>query len=392
MNEFELGQHIAEIIFAEKERPLTVDETRILNNWLNQDSGNVHLYESLNDGEKIPAHLKELESFNTKKAFDKFTNKVHTDKKIKIAYKNLLKIAAIFLLLISTIYFVSQWSLKDTVEIAEHNTSIQPGSSKAILQLADGTVINLENEVADITETDGTLISTNQKEVVYSAAGTKVKPKKVKYNTIEIPRGGEYQLTLSDGTSIWLNSEAVIKYPVVFSENIREVFIEGEAFFEVARDENTPFVVNTSKMRVDVLGTSFNVRAYSNEDKISTTLVHGKVMITQCNNKQKFYLKPCEQFVLAGQESTVRKVNVEQFIAWKEGRILFEDNPLHEILTDLGRWYNVSFSYENDESKNLRYSIDMKRFDKFSDILEIINLTQKVKFEINENEVTVLKF
>ena len=269
-------------------------------------------------------------------------------------------------------------------------TEIKPGSSKAILKLADGTVINLEDEKELVAEFDGTIISNNNKEVVYNSSAKKVKRRKLQYNTIEIPRGGEYQLTLSDGTKVWLNSGTTIKYPVVFAKDSREVFLyEGEAFFEVTENEDSPFIVHTSKMDVNVLGTSFNVRAYSDENQLATTLVTGKVIINQPENGKEYTLIPNEQAIFSDRGIDINSVDVNKFIAWKDGRILFEENTLEEIFNDLSRWYNIDINYTNLEVKKLRFSIDVKRYDELGEILEILELTKKVKFEIEENSLRI---
>ena len=342
----------------------------------------------INDS-NIPKKLKEFEKFDSNSAYKKFSyTQFNKTKTITI---KILKYAAVIIpvLLASYFMFNTNKAQSDGIEIVD--AKIHPGTSKAILKLADGTTINLEDETKEIKETDGTVISTDQKKVVYSADAKKVSPRRVKYNTIEIPRGGEYQLTLSDGTKVWLNSETVIKYPVLFSKDVREIFIEGEAYFEVARDEKIPFVVQTSKIKVNVLGTSFNVRVYSNENMVSTTLVHGEVSLQKNNDDKEYILKPNEQAIISENESIIRYVDVTQYIAWKNGRIYYEDNTLEEIFNDLIRWYDIYIVYESEELKSLRFSIDMKRYDKFSDILEIINLTKKVKFKINGNNITVIK-
>jgi ferric-dicitrate binding protein FerR (iron transport regulator) len=227
--------------------------------------------------------------------------------------------------------------------------------------------------------------------LIYSPVGKKQKPEKIQFNTIQIPRGGEYQLSLSDGTKIWLNAETIIKYPVTFSKKTREIFIEGEAFFEVAKSADWPFIIHTSNVKVRVLGTSFNIRAYPDEEVTATTLVTGKVSITKPNVNKEYNLTPGEQAIVTQQEAVIQKVNVNQFIAWKNGRILFEENTLEEIFNDLSRWYNIEIDYTNEEVKDLRFSIDVRRYSEFDEILKIIELTKKIKFEINENKVTIMK-
>ncbi|WP_321372408.1 FecR domain-containing protein [uncultured Draconibacterium sp.] len=389
MNEFEQGHIIAEIILAEKERPLTEKEQQQLEDWFAQDSQNYLLYEKLKYDENLTSSLKDLGKYNTAKAFSDFEKRIDKARTIKLS-QVLMRIAAVLVLVIGTYYFYQYQMSAEDIESKEQLT-IKPGTSKAILKLADGTVVSLENKKTDITESDGTTISSDTNRVVYKPSEKRVSERKLKYNTIEIPRGGEYQLTLSDGTHVWLNSETTIKYPVVFAKNQREVFISGEAFFDVAHNEEVPFIVATDKMKVNVLGTAFNIRAFSNEESAATTLVRGKVNVTSTKTAQTFLLKPNEQFVTKEEKSMVRKVDVDHYTAWIDGRILFQNNTLDEIFSDIARWYNINVEYQNETLKDLRFSVDVKRYDEITRITEIIELTKKVKFKLNDNTVTILE-
>jgi transmembrane sensor len=236
---------------------------------------------------------------------------------------------------------------------------------------------------------DGAVVRNSSKEIVYDAVQTR-RRSHIQYNEIEIPRGGEYQLTLSDGTKVWLNSETTIKFPVVFSSNSREVYLlNGEAYFDVTENKNSPFIVHTSKMDVNVLGTSFNVRAYSDEKETTTTLVSGKVQVREADSKAEYTITPNEQASLTGSGMNIRKVDVNRYIAWKNGRIFFEGNTLEEIFNDLGRWYDIEVDFEDSAASDLRFSVDVERYDNLSEILEILELTQKVEFKVVENTLKI---
>lgn len=390
MNQFEQGHIIAEIILAEKERPLTEKEQYQLEEWFKQDSSNYLLYEKLKYGEDLSKSLKDLDYFDTDEAFAAFNEKVGQKKSIKIN-PIVLRVAAVFILLLGVYYFAQEQLFQDKIQPHEQ-LAISPGTSKAILKLADGTVVNLENKTAEITESDGTTISSDTNKVVYLPGKNRVKERQLKFNTIEIPRGGEYQLTLSDGTNVWLNSETIIKYPVVFAHNKREVFIEGEAFFDVAHNEEVPFIVSTADMSVKVLGTAFNIRGYKNEGAATTTLVRGKVNVTSTKTEQSFLLNPSQQFITENGKAAVKNVDVNQYIAWKEGRIYFENNTLKEIFTDVARWYNIEVVFASEDLEELRFSVDVKRYDEINEITKIIELTKKVKFEITDETINILAF
>lgn len=389
MNEFIKTDQIVKLLLIERERALTEKEKLILNEWLKEDESNKDLYNSLKNEANIPAKLKSLSEFNKDEAHASFVELTKT-RKTRSIYREVLKYAAILIPFIFITWFVYQKNNKIEPETQLAKTEIQPGTSKAILKLSDGTIVNLEDEKEQFAELDGTIISNNNKEIIYNPSGKKVKPRRLQYNTIEIPRGGEYQLKLSDGTKVWLNSETTIKYPIVFAADSREVYLEeGEAFFDVTENKERPFIVHTSKMKVNVLGTSFNVRAYSNENQLSTTLVTGKVIINQPQTGKVYTLVPNEQAIFSDQGIDIKSVAVNKFIAWKNGRILFEENTLEEIFNDLSRWYNIDVDYASVEVKKLRFSIDVERYDEFSEILGILELTKKVKFKIEENSVII---
>ena len=390
MLEFEKTDQIVKLLLTERERALTKEEQFILGEWLKEDEGNKKLYNSLKNEANIPAKLKSLSEFDKDKAYSGFVELTKT-RKTRSIYREVLKYAAILIPFIFITWFVYQKNNKIEPDTQLVKTEIQPGTSKAILKLADGTIVNLEEDEKLIAEYDGTIISNDKKEIIYKSSAKKVKARKLQYNTIEIPRGGEYQLTLSDGTKVWLNSGTIIKYPVVFAAKSRDVYLEeGEAFFEVAENKESHFIVHTSKMMVNVLGTSFNVRAYSDENQLSTTLVTGKVIINQPESQKEYTLTTNEQAIFSDQGIDIKSVDVNKFIAWKNGRILFEENTLEEIFNDLSRWYNIDVNYASSEVKKLRFSIDVERYDEFGEILGILELTKKVKFEIKEDKVTIM--
>jgi transmembrane sensor len=389
MTDFEKTEQIARLLVAKKNRTLTPAEKQVLDDWLQENAGNQKIHDSLMDDARISAKMKELSGYDVHKAFDKF---IQTGQKRSARFiRRALRVAAVLIPFLFGIYFLFQKDEPAVVEQPVAETTIEPGSSRAILKLADGTVVDLEKEAKKIATENGTVINNNKKEVVYQKGQEQAKPQEVEYNSIEIPRGGEYQLTLSDGTRVWLNSETSIRFPVFFLGKKRDVQLTGEAYFEVAENKNMPFIVHTGETDIHVTGTAFNVRAYSGEKNMAATLVEGEVNVIRNQTKETLRLKPGQQAVVSGLETHVGEVNVEQFIAWKNGRIYFENNSLEEILSNLARWYDVEVNYTDENLKKLRFSIDVERYTEFNRVFEIIELTRKVKFSINKNEVTVMK-
>ncbi|MEN8230483.1 MAG: FecR domain-containing protein [Bacteroidota bacterium] len=388
--DFESANQIVSLLKAEKYRPLSEEEQSILNEWIREDETNRLLYKSLKVESHILDRLRQLSDFDSSEAYDRFLKQTKVVRARSFP-RRILRYAAIIIPFVAILYFTYQKLTEVEHETQYTEIDLQAGSSKAVLVLADGNIVNLEEDDI-IIEVEAIEIRNNKKQIEYKSSDKEVSAHELKYNTLKIPRGGEYQLTLSDGTDIWLNSESEVKYPVSFSGGERVVYLTGEAFFEVAKDRDAPFIVNTSGISVNVLGTSFNVRAYGNENQVMTTLVTGEVMIRMPETQKEFHLLPNEQAITTSQETVVRNVDVNQYVAWKEGRILFEENTVEEIFNDLSRWYDIEVVYANPALRDLRYSIDIKRYENLSEVLEILKLTEKIRFELEENQLLIMNY
>ena len=211
------------------------------------------------------------------------------------------------------------------------------------------------------------------------------------FNTLQIPRGGEYFLTLADGTEVWLNAETEIRYPVQFTGNKRVVYLDGEAYFTVAPDKKKPFTVVSTHASVSVLGTQFNFRAYPDEQDVQTTLVSGSVIMQSEKYKQQIKLVPGEQGVLEKRSANLTKqeVNTYLYTAWKDGRFAFRDARLEDLFNILARWYDLSIFYQSPEAKDIRFTGDLNKTDDFKSILKIIEQNERVTFTVNQHTVFI---
>ena len=264
---------------------------------------------------------------------------------------------------------------------------ILPGTYKARLILDDGRQVALDSAThVRMRELPGVEVKAENNVLVYTNGDTIVE-KQVKYNTLEIPRGGEYALQLADGTRVWLNAGTSLRYPVAFSGQERRVKLRGEGYFEVAKDSASPFVVSVNGVDVRVLGTSFNVSAYS--DEVVTTLVEGKVLMR--SQADSVVLVPDRQGVWDGKRMTVKRVDARNYALWREGVFFFEDMPLEDILDALARWYDVHVFYQNAELKMMRFSVEIKRYEHIDTILRRIAETNRVRFNVNNRTVNVYK-
>ena len=268
---------------------------------------------------------------------------------------------------------------------------VEPGTLKAVLVTSDGTLRELETSVNHIEEKDGSRIKVDSARLNYEA--DKQEPvRELIYNKLLVGRGHEYMLVLNDGTKVWMNSKSELSYPVAFGENIRRVRLSGEAYFEVAKDSARPFIVEVDKgFEVKVLGTHFNIKAYDTDDSFETTLVEGKVQVMQ-GDKTKVTLEPSEQMVIGRDgKHEVRVVNTSYYIAWHEGWFYFDDEPLEQVLTMIGRWYDIDFSFKAEGLKEIAVTGKLKRFENLSVILNMLEKTTGVRFTLTGRMVTISK-
>ncbi|SFD90072.1 FecR family protein [Chitinophaga sp. CF118] len=256
--------------------------------------------------------------------------------------------AALIIGIIAGIYLYTQSTETKTIGIVNntpHNikTDIQPGSNKAILTLADGSEVPLDSSGSKLLQQGNTTIRRQPGLLQY--ASTKEHSATASFNTLSTPRGGQYQIMLPDGTKAWLNAASKLKYPTVFNGKERVVELDGQAYFEIAKSGSQPFKVRVNNTEILVLGTSFDVMAYSDEKTINTTLLQGAVKVVANNNTQ--LLHPGEQALVAIGAAAIgiKKVNTDDVIAWKNGYFSFRDADLPMVMRQLARWYDVEISY-----------------------------------------------
>lgn len=270
---------------------------------------------------------------------------------------------------------------------------IAPGGNKAILALADGSQIVLDTTGnGAVTKQGGVTIIKLDGQLAYNIGNNN--SDEVLYNTITTPKGGQYQLILTDGTKVWLNAASSIKFPVVFAGTERRVEMNGEAYFEVAplspkKGQRMPFKVNVAgKGEVEVLGTHFNINSYADEATINTTLLEGKVKMTSALNSQ--LLAPGQQAQLNanGQISIDKNANVEEVIAWKNGKFIFENADIKSIMRQVEKWYDVEIVFNGNITTEEFVGI-ISRNVKISQIITMLEKTGAVKFKIEGRKIIV---
>ena len=268
---------------------------------------------------------------------------------------------------------------------------VEPGTLEAVLVTSDGTLRELQTAGNHINEKDGSKIMVDSARLNYQDN----RPESVReliYNKLLVGRGHEYMLILNDGTRVWMNSKSELSYPVAFGENVRRVRLSGEAYFEVTKDSVRPFIVEVDRgFEVKVLGTHFNIKAYDTDDSYETTLVEGKVQVSQ-GHKTKITLEPSEQMVIGKDgRHEVRVVNTSYYTAWHEGWFYFNDESLEQVLIMIGRWYDVDFVFAKENLKEIAVTGKLKRFENLSVILKMLERTTGTELILENRIVKVDK-
>jgi transmembrane sensor len=302
----------------------------------------------------------------------------------KIVYSSLA--AAVVAGMIATGVYVSQ-SGKRAVPVAVMQAkALLPGSDKAMLTLADGTVIPLDSASNGTLARQGSTQIMNRNGALSYNSGAQ--STEVMYNTVATPHGGQYQLTLADGSRVWLNAASSIRFPTAFTGRERTVEITGEAYFEIEEQADMPFRVKVHNVEVNVLGTSFNIMAYQDEQVIKTTLVEGAVQLK--HGASASILKPGLQASLSAKDDhfVIGQADMEQALAWKEGKFKFRNTNIRTIMRQLSRWYDIEVSYQGDMS-DIDLTGVISRREEAGKLLKALEATQRVQFEVNGNNVTV---
>ena len=383
---------IAELVSKYMTGELTAEEQKCLDDWLALSEENRQRFDTVIGEELVWRKRRELKSIDVEEGWHALSRKRSRENRQQL-WGRIWKYACVFIVLISSITYLLMQDTEHDEVIPIVNMEIVPGIPKAILYMANGTVIDLGIHQRDtLKEEDGTIIGLHGESITYenpidSAAREDL------YNELVIPRGGEYVLTLADGTLVCLNAGSKLRFPVQFNGSTRRVELEGEGYFQVVRNEKMPFVVGASGVDITVLGTEFNVSNYPENVNVQTTLIKGKVKVTPLHDESDYVLQPGEQAVFDKEsgEITVADVDVSYAIAWKEGRLRFRDRPLKEIMDFISRWYDVDVVYENEEVKNCLFGCNFNRHVTVFPLLELFESTGTVHFEVVGKKIIVRK-
>ena len=296
-----------------------------------------------------------------------------------------MRVAAVFVLLLGVGIL---WMLSDSrVEEFAQEHQITPGKNQAYLYLSNGKSVLLSRENRELREDNGVSISVSAEGKAHYNVEEKDGAARSLFNRLVVPRGGEFMITLEDGTKVWLDAETELRYPTNFDAQNRVVYLKGEAYFEVAKMEGKPFVVKIDQMSVNVLGTKFNV---NNREAgvVQTVLVEGSVKLKSPRGEVLMVPNQKAEYH-GGDEWVVEEVDVSPYVAWKDGNFVFNNESLERIMNKLSSWYDVDVFYANEEVKNVKLTGDMMRYKDIQELLYFFEKISDVKFLIKNRTVTV---
>jgi len=386
---------IGELIFKDKTGNLTLEEELELKVWLEENNSNKLLFDRLRQEEDIDFRINLLKRFRVNAALQKVNRKIDSRKSRRFMI-GFLKYAAILALPIVVFWAVNNYlggiNSKQTAQI-------EPGSSKAMLTLSNGSSVELGIKNEQSIHLDSKVMAENiGNQLIYkSYSKEEIQNKEESFNTLVVPKQGEYNMSLSDGTKIWMNSSSSLRYPVQFLKNERRVYLTGEAYFEVAKNSKKPFfVVLQNGLEVKVLGTKFNVMSYNDEINVETTLLEGKVEMSTINKNgktEKSILLPDQQLAFNKDQKTkeIKTVDASNYAAWKDGIFIFENEDLLNIMRKLNRWYGCIAMFENSDLKKTKFTGEIKKYDEFDAVMKVLELTGDFSFSKKGNVVYIRK-
>lgn len=374
---------IAELIYKQKIGIISDQEQKELDKWEKEKTFHQTISDRLLKESGWEQRYKQYKQISSTNIWHNLKRQIKPRKRF-IRLKQIGYAAGIILLLGAGFYFQQFISTRENRNNTYSISEFIPGKRQAVLRRANGENILLTNSDLIITadSTRGS-IKKIKNNLIYTTNKNKSEEK---WDTLETPNSCEFQVTLSDGTNVWLNAQSRLIYPVSFIGKTRIVRLEGEGYFEVFRDEIHPFIVEMNETTIKVLGTSFNLKSFSEEARTTVTLISGKVEVNV--GSRNLVLTPDMQADLVGEELTVKQVDAEAYRAWTKGNFVFRRERLESIMNDMARWYNVKIRYE-EGTKDILFSGIMNRYEKISETLSMIEKTGKVKFSIDGIVITV---
>ncbi len=383
-----IDDRIYELISGKLDDRLSPMEETELSDWLAEDVKHEKIYAEI---KKIRDQVKLLHRDFTPDT-ENVLKRVKRGRGRQIGFRYWWKYAALFILPLGVALVLWQGMKNEPVGVHRQFSAVsRPGGERAILKLYDGKTVMLDSTMKSslIAHEANVRIEMDSNHLLrYSSCDSSGITDANKNNELIIPKGGEYQVVLADGTKVWLNSASRLIYPQSFMGKERRVVLSGEAFFDVAHDAERPFIVETSRMNVKVLGTRFNVNDYDDNEEVSTTLVNGSVEIVS-GDQQVFRLVPGEQAYGKENELEKREVNVRLYTSWIDGKFLFNNTELEEIAQQISRWYDVEIFFSSENVKKVRFTGAIVKFKPLDDLVRMIESTSQVRFSVKGKTIVI---
>lgn len=383
---------IAYLIAGFIRNTITEKEHDELDDWVNESDDNMRLFEELTDERNLEANLAWMDKVQTEKSYQALQEQGAFDIPRRRFQLSPVWIAAASVIIIVGVFIIYRFAGNSNTNnnnmAVSDTTQLKPGGNRATLTLANGTVIDLTSVNNGILTTgEGSHVNKPADgELVYDAGISPIEIPSI--HTLSTPVGGQYQVTLPDGTKVWLNAATQLKYPSKFASNERKVEIDGEAYFEVAKNDKQPFrVVLQDGSTVTVLGTHFNVMSYNNESEKEITLLEGKVVVEKNNNVEN--LEPGTQAIVKTDAITKRTgIDTEEITAWKNGFFVFHDATIESIMKQVERWYDAKVVYKGEIKQ--QFNATISRNESLSKLLRLLELNGYVHFKTENNTIYVL--
>ncbi len=377
MNSFKEKFKIAKILASLFTHSSTPEEEKNYHAWLDENPEHQKIADRILNKETYEENSRLIKSFSSQKAWEKVYPLLgNNQSRMVFSWKRSLKYAALILLLIIPASFlIYNWA------IGEQIGEIMPGTRGGEIILSNGNTLRIPEGVFPEGATEVFVI--DSKGINYQTSANKPQVKEIK-NTLRTLHGMECHIVLSDGTKVHLNAESQLTYPICFSSKERIVQVEGEAYFDVAPDKEHPFVVKTSHTSIQVTGTSFNVRAYADEEIESTTLISGGVKISSGN--EVFELIPNQHYTYNKKTNTntVTNVNTELYTSWESGSFIFLNVPLENVMSYLSKWYGFKYTFEDETAKQVRIGASLNRYKNMNPIIDMITELNLVNIKQRE--------
>lgn len=387
---FENYSEVVMLLVKVRQQNLTEEEEEKVRSWREESPENEVLYAKVMSVEFMKMKMAQRACTDSERAYAKVKRRAERRVRVRRFCYLSSAVASVFLLLGGWFYF-DQMELSGLERLNAASEIIAEGS-KAELILSSGECVMLgKGQLDSVWMHEGMEVHSTEERVSYVGerqCGEDSLSVELQYNILRVPRGGEYSVVLGDGTLVCLNSESELRYPVRFDGEERQVFLRGEGYFEVTKDPDHPFVVEVENARIEVLGTTFNVCSYEEEEQVVTTLVEGMVRLSSEN--QSVVLIPNEQGILDKEGHLIKmEVDVFPYVAWQKGLFVFQQQPLERVMQVVSRWYDVEVVFRNEKTKKISFTGNMRRYSNFEQTVRMLEKTGGLIFNIEGRTIYI---